>query len=184
MNFSRKKQRDAPELEVGKESIPFSNLPAYLQLRCFTILVSNQLYQIQEFNLENIPIPLRGSKILFEFVLDHFERKMLNNILDQISIFNKKRPLILNQASKIEFIIINRDDEHEKNLKFLDSIAKWRSLNQSSEFLLQIGFRNTRSEDEMMRYLEAQTEVNCIINDGWFLMFSNWAVTINNDHVE
>ena len=108
---------------------------------------------------------------------------MLNNILDQISIFNKKRPLILNQASKIEFIIINRDDEHEKNLKFLDSIAKWRSLNQSSEFLLQIGFRSTRSEDEMMRYLEAQTEINCIINDGWFLMFSNWAVTINNDPV-
>ena len=106
---------------------------------------------------------------------------MLNNILDQISIFNKKRPLILNQASKIEFIIINRDDEHEKNLKFLNSIAKWRSLNQSSEFLLQIGFRSTRSEDEMMRYLEAQTEINCIINDGWFLMFSNWAVTINND---
>ena len=59
MNFSRKKTGDAPELEVEKESIPFLNLPAYLNLRCFTILVSNQLYQIQEFNLENIPIQLR-----------------------------------------------------------------------------------------------------------------------------
>ena len=167
-------------LEIGKNRISFpkfSDLPAYLCFRSVTIPLLNQLHQIQSLNyfLENISTQLRGSEILFEFIFDHFERRKLNSILKHISIFNNERPLIFNQSSKIEFSIVSRDDEVNENLKFLKSIGKWLSLNHRSDGLLhRIFFRNSGSTKEYFAAeIKVQFELNCIINDGWFLMFSN-----------
>ena len=163
-------------LEIGKEWISFpkfSYFPANVSFRSVTIiLLSNQLHQIQSFNFNHfLKKQLIASTILFEFICDHFDRKKLSSILDHISIFNNN----FNKSSKIEFSIVSRDDAVNENLKFLKLIGKWLSLNDSSkELLRKICFRNSGSTKEYFAAeIEVQYELNCIINNGWFLKFFN-----------
>ena len=178
MNCFRKEHNDTPKLEVGNTGkfCSIHNVPLYVHFSSCTIKLSKQT---QALNLQDVLIPvsreITGSKILFEYLIDTVDSEDFNTSLDLLC-SNKERVTICN-PSTVEFAVVNR--EPNRYMEFVNSITKWlltlsRSFNEL--VLLRIDFcKSGRTKDEMMRDVYAQYVYNCLINDGWFLIFLTYS---------
>ena len=117
---------------------------------------------LQDF-LRPISGKIMGSKILFEYAPDTFRNKDFSISLTRL-FSNKERVTIFNPC-EIEVAVVNRDDEN-RNLKFLDAVAKWLSCHSSIGFFFQIGF-NSGSADSISKWLSYHSSKGLILRIGF-----------------
>ena len=130
------------------------NVPLYVHFNSCTIKISKQN---KALNFQSLLRPISreiiGSEILFEYVFDKFNKEGFNTSLSYFC-SNKEHITIFNPC-KVESTISIRDDDPDRYLDFVKSIAGWLfTLTQSSNELFppRIDFCNSRkTEDEIRR---------------------------------